>query len=386
MKTIKHITPASRIYCGPDSLKSLPAELKREKSERVVIFCDPFLVEEGTLLAKVKDMVGARYAGIFFDIAPGSPVPSVQKGAAVIRELNADAVVVIGGGSSAVTARASIILAAENADPHDICTVRDENGGLKSPRLTAPKIPMFVVPTTPITAMVKAGASILDSENDSLLALFDPKTRGKAIFIHPDFVITMPHNLLMSASMSTLAAVIDGLLSTDGDMMSDALLIHSLRVLAENLADQSKLKDPGVRCDLMMATILCGMGSDFTGFGISVVLGHAVTAHYRINAGFVNGVIIPHTLRYNKSAAVGMKKLAFGLGIPIDQEGFEELVCQKVEDLIRKLEIPHTLKDMSMPHEKFNEIAEFAMDDWYLHYNPLPVEKEDIVRILEAAY
>lgn len=386
MKSFKHITPASRIFCGPDSLKSISKELKREKCERPLIFCDPFLEKEGKLLEQVKAQIGDKLVGVFTGIAPGSPVPEVQKGAQMIQKLNADALVVIGGGSSSVTARAAIILAAENADPHDICTVRDENGVLNSPKLTAPKIPMFVVPTTPITAMVKAGASILDPETDRLLALFDPKTRGKAIFIHPDFVKTMPDGLLMSASMSTLAAAIDGLLSSEGDVMSDALLIHSLRVLTEKLSDKEKLKDPEVRCELLMATVLCGMGSDFTGFGISVVMGHAITAHYRLNAGFVNGVIVPHALRYNIGATAGMKKLALGFGVPAEEEGFEQKICRKVEKLLGELDIPHTLREMEMPHEKFDEIAKSAMDDWYLHYNPIPVETEDVVKILEAAW
>lgn len=386
MRTFKHITPASRVFCGSDSLKNIPKELKRGKCERVLIFCDPFLVEEGTLLQQVKDEIGEKLVGVFSEIAPGSPVPKVMEGAEMIREKQADAVVVVGGGSSSVTARAAIIIAAENADPHDICTVRDEKGVLQSPKVMAPKIPMFVVPTTPITAMVKAGASILDPESNTLLALFDPKTRGKAIFIHPDFVETMPDSLLMSASMSTLAAAIDGLLSKDGDVMSDALLIQSLRILTDRLSDKSKLKDPEVRCDIMMATVLCGMGSDYTGFGISVVMGHAITAHYRINAGFVNGVIVPHTLRYNRKAEAGMKKLALGLGIASDVTGFAQKVCEKVESILADLDIPHTLRDMDMPHEKFEEIAKAAMDDWYLHYNPIAVEEKDVIDILEAAW
>lgn len=384
MRSFKHITPASRIFYGPDSLESLPKELDRTGCKRVLIFCDPFLVKEELLLGRVKEKTGKRLAGVFSGILPGSPVPEVEKGAEEIRRLQADAVVVIGGGSSAVTARAAIILAAENADPHDICTTRDSKGRLQSPRLLKEKIPMFVIPTTPITAMVKAGASILDPETNTLLALFDPKTRGKAIFIHPDFVKTMPFSLLMSACMSTLAAAIDGLLSTDGEIMSDALLIHSVRIMAKHLADPSSLSDAGVKCELMLATVLCGMGSDYTGFGISVVLGHAVTAHYRVNAGFVNGIMIPHTLRYNRGAD-GMKKIAVAFGITEDDK-MEQKIYDAAETLLGGLDIPHKLRDLDMPHDKFDEIARSAMDDWYLHYNPRPVGTGDVKDILEAAW
>ena len=386
MQSFKHLTPQSRIFYGPESLKQLRSELKHVDSKRTLIFCDPFLVQEGTLLEEVRAAVGDLCVGVFSNIRPNSPVPCVQAGAEEIQRLNADALVVIGGGSSVVTARASIILAAEQTDPHTICTYRDEDGTLHSPKLMMPKIPMLVIPTTPITAMVKAGASILDTLTERQLALFDPKTRGCSIFIHPAFVESMPNKLLMSACMSTLAAAVDGLLSVSGDPMSDALLIHAMRLLVKNLSKPDRLNDSEVRCELMLATILCGMGSDYTGFGISVVLGHAICAHFPLNAGFLNGVTIPYTLEYNKSAKAGMEKLAVAMNISTEHEGFEEQVVARMSEILNHLEIPHKLRDVGMPQEKFSEIAASAMDDWYLHFNPLPVHADDLQKILEKAW
>ena len=56
---------------------------------------------------------------------------------------------------------------------------------LHSPKLLAPKLPQFIVPTTPTTAMVKAGSAVFDPATGERLALFDPKTRAHAIFIDP---------------------------------------------------------------------------------------------------------------------------------------------------------------------------------------------------------
>lgn len=386
MQSFKHITPQSRIFYGPDSLNHLRSELKHAHSRRALIFCDPFLVEEGVLLKKVQEEIGDLCVGIFSGIQPNSPLPMVEQGAEEIRRLNADALVVIGGGSSTVTARAAAILAAENKDAHVLCTSRDAEGKLVSPKLLEPKIPLLIIPTTPITAMVKAGASILDAESNRQLALFDPKTRGCAIFIHPDFVRSMPDRLLLSACMSTLAATVDGLLSTSGDQMSDALLIHAMRLLTRNLADPAHLDDVDTRCELMLATVLCGMGSDYTGFGISVVLGHAMCAHFPLNAGFLNGVTIPYTLRFNRSAVTGMEKLAVAMNIDSNCEGFADTVIDRIETILKRLDIPHKLREVGMPHEKFSEVAASAMDDWYLHFNPVPVRAADLEEILEQAW
>ena len=386
MQSFKHITPASRIFYGPDSLSHICSEIKHSGSKKALIFCDPYLVEEGTLLKRVQRELSDLCVGIFSDVVPNSPLPNVEAGAREIKRLGADALVVIGGGSTTVTARAAAILAAEDADAHDICTSRDANGNLKSPKLTKPKLPLLVVPTTPITAMIKAGASVLDPVSNKMLALFDPKTRGRSIFIHPDFVKSMPEKLLLSASMSTLAATIDGLLSNSGDPMSDALLIHSLRLLIQALSSPARLADAGVRCEVMLATVLCGMGSDYTGFGITVVLGHAICAHFSLNAGFLNGVVLPHALQFNRTATGGMKKIATAMGIDAESEGFEAKVVDTANALLNRLDIPHRLRDVGMPNEKFDEIATIAMDDWYLHYNPCPVDTIDLKDILGKAW
>lgn len=386
MQSFKHITPASRIFCGPDSLSHIRKELRHAGSERALIFCDPYLAQEGVLLNKIKDELAELCVGVFSDISPNSPLPNVEAGAREIKRLNADALVVVGGGSTTVTARASAILAAEDADAHDICTSRDAEGNLQSPKLMMPKLPLLIVPTTPITAMIKAGASILDPASNKMLALFDPKTRGRSIFIHPDFAASIPEKLLLSAGMSTYAAAVDGLLSNSGDTMSDALLIHALRLLVRAFRNPARLADAEVRCEIMLATLLCGMGSDYTGFGITVVMGHAICAHFSLNAGFLNGVVLPYTLEFNRSATGGMAKIATAMGVGDQNDGFEQTVIDATNALLNGLDIPHRLQEVGMPKEKLDEIAASAMDDWYLHYNPCPVAASDLRDILERAW
>jgi alcohol dehydrogenase class IV len=125
-------------------------------------------------------------------VRPNSPVQAVEEAARVLREQGADAVIAIGGGSAAVTARAGAILLAEQRPAQELCTRRLPNGQFDSPRLDAPKLPQFVIPTTPSTAFVKVGSAVHDADTGQRLALFDPKTRAKALFLHPEFLRTAP--------------------------------------------------------------------------------------------------------------------------------------------------------------------------------------------------
>jgi alcohol dehydrogenase class IV len=98
-----------------------------------------------------------------------------------------------------VTARAATIVLAEGEDQARLSTSRDASGRMHSPKLRAAKLPQFVVPTTPTTAIVKAGCAVFDPTAGRRLALFDPKTRAQAIFVHPDLVASAPDDLVTSA-------------------------------------------------------------------------------------------------------------------------------------------------------------------------------------------
>lgn len=259
MHSFQHITPPLRLFHGPDSLGQLGRELDRLKSRHAVIFCGSSLGRGGSPLDLVRGAIGDRCAGVFTGVRAHSPVPDVEAAARELERLEADAVVAVGGGSAIVTARAASILLAENAAAKDLCTYQDEKGELKSPKLLAPKLPQFVIPTTPTTATVKAGSAVFDPVAGKRLALFDPKTRAHSIFIHPELIKSAPRELVVSASLNTFSLAIEGLISRSGDPISDALLMHALRLLALHLPNPALQNDPHVRGELMLAAVLLSL-------------------------------------------------------------------------------------------------------------------------------
>ena len=151
MKSFRHFTSPFRVYCGPDSLDHLSAELARLQSSRALIFTGQTLARSGAL-ERVRELAGARCAGVFSGVKAHSPLPSVISGAEALRACDADAVIAFGGGSAVVTARASSILHAEGADIEALCTRFPAVKPPVIPRLERPKLPQLVIPTPPTTA------------------------------------------------------------------------------------------------------------------------------------------------------------------------------------------------------------------------------------------
>jgi alcohol dehydrogenase class IV len=199
-----------------------------------------------------------------------------------LRRLEADAVVAVGGGSAIVTARAASILLAEKGDLASLSTAIDEHGSLRSPKLAAPKLPQLIIPTTPTTAMVKAGSAVLDPESGVRRALFDPKTRAQSLFIHPDFMRSAPRALVLGSGLNSFAMAVEGLTSLAGDPLADALLMHAVRLMTAHLASPALEGDAAARGELVLAAVLCGQGTDFTGAGVTTALGHIIGSRHHV--------------------------------------------------------------------------------------------------------
>ena len=388
MPSFQHVTPPLRVFHGPESLGQLGRELARMNCNRAVIFCGSWMAD-GPLLDRVRLALGDRCAGVYSDVLAHSPVASVEEAAEELKRLQADAVIAVGGGSVIVTARAATILAAENKPVQELCTVIDDRGCLRSPKLQAPKLPQLIVPTTPTTAIVKAGSAVFDPAEGKRLALFDPKTRAQCVFIDPELILSAPRALVAAASINTMSMAIEGLTSRSGDPIADALLMQVLRLAAQHLPDTARHDDPAVRGDLVVAAVMCGQGTDHTAAGITTVLGHAIGARYEKDNGLVNAIVLPHVLRFNAdAAAAGLAKVAAALGLPrCDAATQLQMTIHTVTNIFTALGVPSRLRELGVPREDLPELGRLAMGDWFLRGNPRPVQSaSELQQIMEEAW
>ena len=388
MRSFKHVSPPLRLFHGPDSLISLGRELERLGARRAMIFCGSSISRNATVLDVVRSALGDRYVGAFVGVCAHSPLPSVEAGTRELRRLDADAVVALGGGSAIVTARAASLLLTENGDARVLSTSQDKNGELRSPKLLAPKLPQLVIPTTPTTAIVKAGSAVFDPATKERLALFDPKTRAHSVFIHPDAILTAPRELVVSASLDTLVLAIEGLISPRGDPISDSLLMQAVRLLGLHLPLLAIDQDASVRSELMLAAILCGQGTDYTGAGIATALGHAISAYSDADNGVIKMIVLPHALRFNGDAArTGLTKITESSCLASPTNAPLAAVADALRATASQLGISQRLRDAGVPREALSKIALNTMTDWWLRDNARPVRNAlELQQVLEAAW
>ncbi len=368
---IRHIETALRFFAGDKALQVLSKELDRANCQRALILCGKSL-SESSELDLVRRAAGDRLAGVCAEVRAHSPRSAVVAIAGKATDLEADALIAVGGGSAMVTARAVAIQIAERLPLDQLCTRKDTRGKMVTPRLDAPKMPIFALPTTPSTAVVKPGTAIFDETSQARLAMFDPKTRPRAIFLDAELLGTAPDALTQTAALNTLCSAAEGLASGTDDHMALAVLTHALRLCVKWM---DQIGDPRARVELATAAVMCGRGTDHTGMGLATVVSHAVAKAYDVDGGIAKAAALPHVLRFNWDHIVrGRSSLGLALGCPEDE------IIKTLTDLFSSHGIPARLRDLGVPSEGLQGIAAACLSDWFLRTNPRPVSQETELR------
>jgi alcohol dehydrogenase class IV len=147
--------------------------------------------------------------------------------------------------------------------------------------------------------------------------------------------------------------------------------------------------DAAARGELVLAAVLCGQGTDFTGAGITTALGHIIGSRHHVENGIVNAIMLPHALRFSAEVIQpGLAKVAAALGIaPRDDVLLLKTVIDGVTRVCGVLDVPRRLRDVGVPHEALPEIATLGMADWFLRGNPRPIRAAaELQQILEEAW
>jgi alcohol dehydrogenase class IV len=351
----------------------------------VVLICVAPLVEHPEAMGRIYDALGNSLVGEFDGVVEHSPLPAVEQARDFLAERQADAVVAVGGGSSVVTARAATILHAEGGDVRRLCTRRGDDGKLISPKLAAPKLPQWVVPSTPTSAYAKAGAAVRVPSTGERLALFDPKSRAQGVMLDPVVACTAPERLAWSASLNVFSMAIEGLQSRNVDPLADALLSHALRTVVRWLPLLHEDPDSAQpRLHLMLAALMSGQGSDHSGGGLAQALAHAIGPRAHAPNGVVEALLLPHVTRFN-SDVIGdrVAGIADVLGLADDRP---ETVVNEIERLRTVFDAPTRLRDIGVDEAVLAEAADHAMDDWAITTGPRPPDRDDILELLSKAF
>ncbi|MGE0222524.1 MAG: iron-containing alcohol dehydrogenase family protein [Acetobacteraceae bacterium] len=391
-----------RLHCGPRVIEqSLKEAVERAGARRAFVVCSPSVNRRTDTVQRIAAALGSRYAGVYDGIEKDSSYASVRAAKEAAIEAGADLLIAVGGGSVIVANRAVAIFMGEQGNPFEIMTQYPEGKPAYSPRLMAPKPPIINIPTTPTSAMNRAGTGLKNPDLDHRMEYFDPKTRPQAIFLDEEALLSAPPDLIRSTGTTVFASVVSGMSQLDLNPLAEGDRNHAFRLAWRaypRLIDE--LDNPALRIDLSIAAFLQNRGEDdglrrFRGGAFSGNYAVSTALHVRYpHVGQGESTSVVHAPKIRLTEAVDLasaRQVAEGLEVWRDGMNAREAalaVADRLESLYTRIGVPTRLRQLQIPREDLRAIANETVKNFNANAGMRSPEEqiEDAVRLLEAAF
>jgi lactaldehyde reductase len=378
------------IICSENAIDELAKAVDDLGCSRALITCGPTILRSCDVVPRVQEALGSRYVGTYSGIAPHSPVETVESGVQMAKETQPDVFISVGGGSTHDTTKAMATLLAEGGDIHDYEIIFEPPNRITVPPTPSPKLPILAVPTTMGCAeFSRGGGGITDHQLGRKLILAGEGVAPRTVILDGQALATTPLRILVSTAIGQLRIAIETVYSTGRNPIGDGMALHAIRLLFENLP-RCKDGDIDTLLNTKTACTMASLGS-FGGLGLNTATCHHVGGLYGVPHGEANGILLPHTMRYNLDVCADRQRLiaeAIGVadtGMTDEEAGLA--AAEAVDALCRELGLPRTLREVDVPEEGLEYIAAATLHDRGLSTNPKPVsDAGPIMEVLRAAY
>lgn len=388
------------INYGDGCVADLSAELDRQGHERALVVCGQTVGATPAVIDPIEAGLGDRLAGTFAETTPAKRLDTAIEGAATMREVNADAIVAVGGGSSLDVARVLSIVAASDSQPTSLGETLETTGTLPVPDGDLP--PVFGVPTTLAGADLSILAGITATPESGLV---DRPTSGgvghsrlmpAALFYDPALVATTPRDVLAASAMNGFDKGIETLYAKTATPITDGTAVRGLSLLAEGLPTLAAERDEWAIEDILRGTILVQYGISRPGettLSLLHAFGHGLKAHTDIQQGAAHAIVAPPALTYLFEEVDGRRDLlAAAFGLDATAHSGDKLATATV-DAVREvrdaLGLPTRLRDVEgLDQGMLDDIATTTAEDSLLGYAPAGLDPTvaDLRAVLESAW
>ena len=339
---------AGRVVFGVGSRRSLADEAAALGSRRVLVVAD---AAEDAIAAEVTGILGELVVGRFSDVAQHVPIAQAEAAISQARQIEADTVVTIGGGSA--TGFGKIIARSLHVN-------------------------LIAVPIT------YAGSEMTDiwglTEGDHKQTGKDARVKPNVVVYDPELTLTLPAFIAGPSGMNAMAHAVEALYGPGANPVVSAMAVESIAALYTGLpvvvAEPENLDG---RSHVLYGAYLAAVSLAGTGTALHHKTCHVLGGMFNLNHGDMNAVVLGHALAYNAPAIPEcMDRIAGAVGV--EAPG----VPGAMFDLAAAIGAPTSLEAIGMPADGLEEAARRVVIE--AAANVRPPEEGGIRQMLDNAY
>lgn len=388
--TMEYVGLGTRVLMGAGTVDKVADEVRLLGGSRVMLLTGR-RTGKTKLVARAVASLGSLLVDTFDEVVEHSGTKIVADAAKRAADKRVDLLLAIGGGSPSDTAKAVAILLAEGAPLQKHANRFTPPDKLVQQQLNQPKMPLIAIPTTASAAEVGPGLGIRDEDGHKLL-FWDPKLAARTIILDPEANVEVPVPIMTGSGMNGLAHCVEGLYSKKRNPVADGFAQQGIRLLSRGLRAMVKAPDSvEARADVLYGALVSGFTIASTRTCLHHGICHCLGALGGLSHATANSIMLPHAMRFNmRVAAPQLRLVAQAMGSDVAGLSDAESASRAVEAVVqlqRDIGVPMRLRDTSLKREMLAAVAEHAMGDRALYFNPgaTPTSAQ-VMQVLESAW
>lgn len=371
------------VHHGPGALSKLDGEIRKLGGTHVGLITDPGVVEAGIS----QHVLDAAKAEVFSyeGVEPEPTYELIDGCIEFLRKKGCDLVIGLGGGSAMDCAKMAALLMKNTGK------VTDYWGADRVPN---PGLPVIAIPTTAGTGSEASPACVFVDPKDGV------KKGVRSDFIIPEVAILdplltlgLPQGLSASTGVDALTHAIEVYTSLRANLISDMVAEKSIRLIGDHLrVAYSNGNDVSARYGMLMASFLGGVCLASSNVGAVHALAHTLGGIHKVPHGIANALLLPYVMEFNRMACRERSaRIASFFGERIEGLSLDmasQRAVESVKSLTRDVGIPQRLRDLNIPKDSIDVIAERSIETGQrlLANNPRAMSVEEAKEILRIAY
>ncbi len=378
------ITQPTEIIFGTGQIKSLPDIVQKSGGTKPLLVIDPGLRGGGqdkSILSPLKKN-GIDFI-IYDQIDPEPGLRLADKGTEIAKENGCDCVIGIGGGSAMDVAKAISILLTNGGHAVDY---------LGLGKISKPGVPKIMVPTSAGTgAEVTFTAVFINEETGSKGGMNGDPLYPDVAILDPNLTMSLPPQVTATTGIDALTHALEAYTSIQAHPISEMYSIKAITLIAANIrAAYADGRNIQARENMLLGSLLGGKALAIAGVGLVHAMAYPLGGMFGIAHGLANAVLLPFVTRYNIIGNLEKHARLAGM-LGQDVQGLSlrdaaEVTVEELHLLNRDLGIPSSLQDLSIPADKFHEMAEIALTVARpVENNPRQPNVDDIIAIYQEA-
>lgn len=359
-----------KLVFGNGKRKDLEKYINEIGGTRGILVCSKSFAKNGTADEFVK-MSNGLIKGIFSDVRPNPTTDNVDSCVKLMRELDADFAVALGGGSPMDCCKAACAIAKGN----DV--IRSYHTGGKAIHANE-AIPMIAVTTTSGTASEVTNISVLTDVALNLKnPMNDPAMYPKIAVIDPELTLTVPKQITASTGLDVLAHAVESYWATIHQPVCTACSIYSARLVFEWLEKAyNNPNDLAAREKMAEASIVAGVAFSHPRTTGSHACSFPLTNIYGIPHGEACAFTLDYFIKFNADNADADGRIT---ALAKDC-GFESpyAMADEIHAMKKRMGMKTKLSEIGcVTDEQIRELTKKSIS-MLMTRNPIPLTEEDI--------